>query len=81
MRSVCDCEPSSWASSHFVTSHVLITPYTEKFNDFSSTPGGVTENITGWFGNTSGASKPYINTGASEAKDLLTLSLDTASKP
>ena len=78
LRSVCDCEPSSWASSHFVTSHVLITPYTEKFNDFSSTPGGVTENITGWFGNTSDASKPYINTGASEAKDLLTLSLDTS---
>lgn len=78
MRSVCDCESSAWASSEFATSHILIAPYTEDFNDFYSTPGEVTENIPGWFGGANETCVPFVNTGAFEEKDLAALSLDTS---
>lgn len=78
MRSGCDCESSVWVSSEFVTSHVLIVPFSENFNNFYSTPGEVTENILGWFGGANETSVPFVNTGAVSATDLAALSLDTS---
>lgn len=78
MRSVCECESSPWVSDKFTTSQILITPYSENFDNVASTPGEVTEVLPGWFGVGSETCKPYINTGAVDVASRASLSSDSS---
>lgn len=78
MRSVCECESSSWVSDKFTTSQILITPYFEDFNGLESTPGEITETLVGWFGVGNETCKPYVNTGAVDAVSRASLSSDSS---